>query len=516
MNLIGREKKEFREALIKAFPEETDLKMMLSDQLDERLNEIASGDTQEKLLFNLIEWAEEQNRLEDLLIGALKQNNRNFELRRFFNNHLNNLLTCDESLIKPDLCYRLIPIIEQITDIDLIISCLCQALPDGMQDSNYPILQDLKDSNLYLKLKIFFIFKLLIISYPKKEGYPSILIFVHNLHEEIRNEEIRNEQIKQELIKWMDEIKEKHNFSIPRCNHVVPTNTNLEAYLIITFAPASELDKFCLNAYLELPQTTIIPIDLHNEQSQKGIIVSLKKTAHRKAPQAIVDFIQESENILKIKQKKLGYKTHSLTLEFFLPLAYLHEDIENLKILKLQMLPMGAFYKMVVRSYERITDFSLWNRLLECWTRIKTLLQESHTQQENYIESWQEVCDCKKLPSRLQNKIALKLPCALPESEKIRKSLFREIVLQGIPLVLWTRCSKIPEVDVVSELDNLLNFKSFQNTESLLNAIQQKRYEIKDEDDPQQFLGYHLGILYESDRWDEIPLPEAIPLSVSE
>ncbi|BAZ71206.1 hypothetical protein NIES4106_60030 (plasmid) [Fischerella sp. NIES-4106] len=512
MNLIGREKKEFREALIKAFPEETDLKMMLSDQLDERLNEIASGDTQEKLLFNLIEWAEEQNRLEDLLIGALKQNNRNFELRRFFNNHLNNFLTCDESLIKPDLCYRLIPIIEQITDIDLIISCLCQALPDGMQDSNYPILQDLKDSNLYLKLKIFFIFKLLMISYPKKEGCPSILIFVHNLHEEIINE-----QIKQELIKWMDEIKEKHNFSIPKRNHVLPTNTNLEAYLIITFAPASELDKFCLNAYLELPQTTIIPIDLHNEQSQKGIIVSLKKTAHRQAPQAIVDFIQESENILKIKQKELGYKTHSLTLEFFLPLAYLHEDIENLKILKLEiLLPMGAFYKMVFRSYDRVKDTSLWNCLLKCWSGIKTLLQESNTQQENYIESWQEVGDWKKLPSRLQNKIALKLPCALPESEKIRNNLFREIVLQGIPLVLWTRCSKVPEVDVVSELDNLLSFKSFKNIQSLLNAIQQKRNAIKYEDDPQQFLGYHLGILYESDRWDEIPLPEAIPLSVNE
>ncbi|MFN9954625.1 MAG: effector-associated domain EAD1-containing protein, partial [bacterium] len=58
MKLDGKEKKEFREVLMKSFSDEPNLKMMVSDQLNERLNNIASGDTQEKLVFNLIDWAE--------------------------------------------------------------------------------------------------------------------------------------------------------------------------------------------------------------------------------------------------------------------------------------------------------------------------------------------------------------------------------------------------------------------------------------------------------------------------
>jgi hypothetical protein len=509
MKLDGKEKKEFREVLMKSFSDEPNLKMMVSDQLNERLNKIASGDTQEKLVFNLIDWAEEQGRLGDLLIGALKQNHSNVELNSFFRKNINKLLVCEDPIIKFSLCEQLIPVFEKFRNINLIYSCVFQSLPDGFQDNSEQDCQDLKDSNIPLIIKVFLIFKLLIILYPKTNSHPSLLIFAQKLVGEIEDR-----QIQQELRDWIGKVVKEYHLDIPNITPVVPTNDPLEAYLIITVAPANELNKFCLNAYLELPKIPIIPIDLPEEQFQKGVIVSLKKTPDGNAPQAIIYFIQESENLLRIKQKELGYKNYNLTIEFFLPLQYLHEDIENFKIMKLQnWFPMGALYKIVVRSYERVRDVGLWNELQVCWSKIQTILRGNNSQPSNYIACFQTGCDWKDLPSLLRNKIALTLPGSLPNSEKIRQNLFREIIFKGIPIAIWTRCNKLSEVDIVAELENLLSLDCFINPDFLLNTIKEKRDEVKFQQEPQQFLGYHLGIMYESNRWEEIPLLEDIPLS---
>jgi endonuclease G, mitochondrial len=71
-----------REAILDAFRNKNNLKMMLSDELDVRLNEIA--DTSQPLtniVYDLIEWAEEQDRLEELLLGARRSNLGNHRLQ---------------------------------------------------------------------------------------------------------------------------------------------------------------------------------------------------------------------------------------------------------------------------------------------------------------------------------------------------------------------------------------------------------------------------------------------------
>lgn len=69
-----------REALLSAFPTYRDLEMMVFDQLNEQLSSITREDTLEHRVFELIQWAIAKGRLEELVIGALKQNSHNPQL----------------------------------------------------------------------------------------------------------------------------------------------------------------------------------------------------------------------------------------------------------------------------------------------------------------------------------------------------------------------------------------------------------------------------------------------------
>lgn len=76
------EAKQLREALISAFPSETDLEVMLQDQMAIQLNLVAGGKTYREIVFNLLKWAKSQGRLPDLVAAAYRSNPRNAELNR--------------------------------------------------------------------------------------------------------------------------------------------------------------------------------------------------------------------------------------------------------------------------------------------------------------------------------------------------------------------------------------------------------------------------------------------------
>lgn len=91
LDLDGAQKKQFREALLSAFPNYGALAMMVSDGLNENLAVIAGGDGNplNAVVFDLIGWAETQGRTDELLVAARLQNPRNPPLRMFagqFNN----------------------------------------------------------------------------------------------------------------------------------------------------------------------------------------------------------------------------------------------------------------------------------------------------------------------------------------------------------------------------------------------------------------------------------------------
>lgn len=84
MNLSGNERKKLREAIISAYPCETDLEMMVDDELEENLNAIAGGGNLTQVVFSLIKWAESRGKLEPLIIAAYETNSGNPELKQFY------------------------------------------------------------------------------------------------------------------------------------------------------------------------------------------------------------------------------------------------------------------------------------------------------------------------------------------------------------------------------------------------------------------------------------------------
>ncbi|GAB1541489.1 hypothetical protein NUACC21_41600 [Scytonema sp. NUACC21] len=83
VNLVGSQRKQFCEALIDAFRSKTDLEMMLSYELDWKLNQIAYGDNYQQIAFKLIDYAEARGQLIQLLEAAKRANPGNPKLRNF-------------------------------------------------------------------------------------------------------------------------------------------------------------------------------------------------------------------------------------------------------------------------------------------------------------------------------------------------------------------------------------------------------------------------------------------------
>lgn len=81
MCLSGSQKKELQNALISAFPNKAPLKQMLDHELEKNLDAIAGGSDLQTIVFNLIEKAEAENWIKDLIDAARKSNSGNSNLK---------------------------------------------------------------------------------------------------------------------------------------------------------------------------------------------------------------------------------------------------------------------------------------------------------------------------------------------------------------------------------------------------------------------------------------------------
>jgi hypothetical protein len=81
MNLDSEQRKKLRDALISAFPEWSSLEQMLYFELGRNLNEITKDSNSPEVAFRLIQTAESQGWLEDLICAARKQNPGNQQLQ---------------------------------------------------------------------------------------------------------------------------------------------------------------------------------------------------------------------------------------------------------------------------------------------------------------------------------------------------------------------------------------------------------------------------------------------------
>jgi tetratricopeptide (TPR) repeat protein len=83
MEFTGKQLKQLTQALLSAFPRREDLAMMVSFNLGRNLAEVAEGKTDRGVVFSLIQWAQAQGRLEELVTAARTENPENPDLSRW-------------------------------------------------------------------------------------------------------------------------------------------------------------------------------------------------------------------------------------------------------------------------------------------------------------------------------------------------------------------------------------------------------------------------------------------------
>jgi endonuclease G, mitochondrial len=114
MELKPFQRQPLREAILSAFPDPSKLEMLLYERLDISLNEVvAVGKPYGELVFDLIKWAQSEDRLADLLSSAYQRNPRNPKFRQFMaafgleaNSALVNSAVSSSALAYPDFTWR--------------------------------------------------------------------------------------------------------------------------------------------------------------------------------------------------------------------------------------------------------------------------------------------------------------------------------------------------------------------------------------------------------------------------
>ncbi|MBD2066235.1 toll/interleukin-1 receptor domain-containing protein [Leptolyngbya sp. FACHB-671] len=82
LSLTVEQRKELRAALISAFPRQTDLELMIEDELGESFNLVTQGQPNyEFAVRDLVKWAEAQGKVQSFLEGAVRSNPGNPKLQ---------------------------------------------------------------------------------------------------------------------------------------------------------------------------------------------------------------------------------------------------------------------------------------------------------------------------------------------------------------------------------------------------------------------------------------------------
>ncbi len=100
MELNTEQYQELHCVLLNAFSNKSTLKQMVRFKLGVRLEVIAGGENLSDIIFNLIEWAECEGKLQELITGAYQENPGNFKLKTFYEKLLG--LQKAETLIKQE------------------------------------------------------------------------------------------------------------------------------------------------------------------------------------------------------------------------------------------------------------------------------------------------------------------------------------------------------------------------------------------------------------------------------
>jgi hypothetical protein len=518
-NLDGNQFRELRIALESAFTSEANLKQLVRENLNETLQTVAKGENLRDKISSLIDWAESTGRVGELVIAAAYERYDNLNIQSFIENNIDSLIEVDNDISSPHLVVRLITVLKQASDFDVIWQIGQTILPSNITVARSQEIQVFGQPELSNWFKCFRFLKLLLEDYPLLEQRPSILTLVEHL----LKEESVDRSIKQQLNEWLDKIDPNFNrqqggaeqTSLHASNQ--PASGTLKAYLMIMVNPEKSEEKVRASAILlgisptgDKPEK--IPVHLNPESNERGVLCTRKQlpdTVEEFINKSIEDEIGNLANKLKCIPEKL---INELVIEMFLPIDYFCESIDcwNIKDEFNDPISLGFQHRLVLRSSERVNNKILKSSLYSSWKSAKEFLGQNTDakllQQEIHCL---DKIDCNKLTllqEELKQKIGLKVICALPESKTEKVKFFRAMLKSGIPIAFWTRSRELPSCQVMAGIDGFLTTELLRNSNELLEKVRQERVGALKCEMPEKHWGSHLTVLW--DDWERMPTLE--------
>lgn len=416
-------------------------------------------------------------------------------------------------------------VISQLKD-NLIEVLVKQFLFKYYSDPN-SICSDLYKDSCELKENNFLILKniILMISQEKKRKVqlPVILEFCQFISQSNLDE---IEPIKSKLNQFIETTAQNLNISsdIVISPSIEPLYSQGLPYLIILFE--KDLESSSKNQSKNKLDLNLKPELRFQEQVNSKTNIVCKYTNNQSIPVNESNIYQELYKLIKDTYRQLAHfkNTNGLTIELFLPKEYL---INPNFIPEVEKLPdnedpnpgwFGSRYKLVFRSSDRfgISNPERYVQLLRKWN----ILEELSCQDGLCPNTIKEKIYCIKQPNqqtwiKLPQKIStfmisLSLNCPLLDKsyQSHIDSFFINIWRCGIPFGFWLRGNslnnlKLREEERINntEFEDLLTVENIKDYDKLcenIKSIRENAYVETIENRHQEYLGYHLGFLFDN------------------
>jgi hypothetical protein len=257
-------------------------------------------------------------------------------------------------------------------------------------------------------------------------------------------------------------------------------------------------DRYTVNVW-------IIPdVQAYNYQNGCGCENLILENSDSKSFQQnfTIDEIPQLLNIFIDKSSK-KYSLKNLRIELFLPLELLNYAVDSWALDEDFgfSTPIGQDYKVVVRSYERLT--ARYSRRREFWENKWEALQRFKQSSACSAFLLGDEDKLENLISELKSPEVIGLKLAKAPVKLGKGSILAAILDTAIPVALWLR-QNLPGWDCQSEIDQILDCC----IHNLPESVKQKR--LCAPLGPNTHIGHHLSLLWE----DPYRLPPTIDYSM--
>lgn len=350
---------------------------------------------------------------------------------------------------------------------------------------------------------------------------PLVIKFAQHL---AKSQEPKVSTIQDELKMWIKKIAEELNLDEYKLEHfkVVPKGKDKKLddrgnpYLLVIVEPklsqSSSKNEFNLTAEFLFyrdssdtqENTEVKRIDLNENQYIQANREDIWKELYQLIERCNRILVQYN-NLIK------------LTIELFLPKQYLVNfcpEIQKIPIEENNPPWFGSEYKLILRSYDRFSNYNYRQNLLIKWNQFSDLIQNTPNVSETTIKD-RMICisqidqsyNWKKLSTKIDNKIGININSPLlGEAYSCHINDFLESLIRyGIPFSFWLKekcleSLKLCETKKIEkfEFEDILRFDNFSNLEQLFEYVREIRnnaYIEADENQQKNYLGYHLGFL---------------------